>query len=469
IGDSNLKVGIVGGGKRCKTILQMFQRQTQPQRTASVVIVADENAKGPGYQHAQSLGIDTTTDFEALGDRKDLDFILDLAGRRDVLIAILVRKKSRVPVLDAVASNVFYDLLNIQKELINTRIFLDTVLDSIQEGILVINPEYEILRVNTPLLKKLKRPKEEVVGKYCYEVLYGEDRPTGPDEGMCPVAEVIRTHRPQHTKHKHIDSNGNTIYHSVSAYPVIENGKVSRIVEISRDITGEIKTQEMLFEQEKLSSVGKLAAGVAHEINNPLTAVLTNSMLLLEDLREDDPMYEDIKGITDETLRCREIVRGLLEFARQETPAKVESDLNKIVSSVVGLVRKQFSFKNITVEANLAEEVPLTRLDKDQLQQVIVNILMNSMESIERDGEIRLETSYDEKARHVLLRIKDTGRGIPEDIKLKLFDPFFTTKETGTGLGLSISHGIIQRHGGRISFESQAGKGTTFTIELPVG
>ncbi|MBW1743101.1 MAG: PAS domain-containing protein [Deltaproteobacteria bacterium] len=466
--DKNLKVGIVGGGKRCKTILQMFQRQTPPQGSASVVIVADENATGPGYQYAQSLGIDTTTDLEVVGDRKDLDFILDLAGRRDVLIGILVKKKSRVPVLDAVASNVFYDLLNIQKELINTRRFLDTVLDSIQEGILVINPEYQILRVNTPLLRKLKRPKEEVIGKYCYEVLYGEDRPTGAEEGMCPVAEVIKTHRPHHTKHKHVDSGGNTIYHSVSAYPVVENGKVSRIVEISRDITGEIKTQEMLFEQEKLSSVGKLAAGVAHEINNPLTAVLTNSMLLLEDLNEDDPMYEDLKVISDETLRCREIVRGLLEFARQEAPAKVEMDLNKIVSSVVGLVRKQFSFKNITIEAILANELPLIRLDKDQFQQVIVNILMNSMESIERDGEIQLETSYDEKARQILLRIKDTGRGIPEDIKRKLFDPFFTTKDTGTGLGLSISHGIIQRHGGHISFESQAEKGTTFTIELPV-
>jgi signal transduction histidine kinase len=191
-------------------------------------------------------------------------------------------------------------------------------------------------------------------------------------------------------------------------------------------------------------------------------------MLLLEELNEDDAMYEDLKGIADETLRCRQIVRGLLEFARQEAPAKVETDLNKVISSVVDLVRKQFSFKNIAIETNLANEMPLTRLDKDQFQQVIVNILMNSMESIERDGEIRLETSYDEKAQTILLRIRDTGRGIPEDTKLKLFDPFFTTKETGTGLGLSISHGIIQRHGGRISFESQAGKGTTFTIELPV-
>jgi PAS domain S-box-containing protein len=446
----------------------MFQRQTPPKGNASVVIVADEDSKAPGYQYASELGIETTTDLEVLAGRADLDYILDLAGHRDTLIPILVHKRSHVPVLDAVASNLLYDLLRIQKELIDTRRFLRTVLDSIQEGILVLSSEYKILRVNEPLLKKLKRTEEDVIGKYCYEVLYGEESPGGPPERICPVTEVIKTHKPAHTRHKHLDSNGKTIHHAVSAYPVIENGEVCRIVEISRDITSEIKTQEMLLEQEKLTSVGKLAAGVAHEINNPLTAVLTNSMLLLEELKVDDPKYEDLKGIADETLRCREIVRGLLEFARQEAPAKAESDLNRIVAGVVGLVRKQFSFRNITIEHNLDENLPVVRLDRDQVQQVIVNILMNAMEAIDRDGEIRVETSYDERRRTIQLKIKDTGCGVPEDTRLKLFDPFFTTKDTGTGLGLSISHGIIQRHGGSISFESQVNRGTTFTIALPV-
>ena len=375
--------------------------------------------EAPGYQYAQELGIKTTTDLAVIGDQEDLDYVLDLAGHGNALISILVEKKSRVPVLDAVASNLLYDLLNIQKELIDTRRFLRTLLDSIQEGILVISPDYKILRVNEPLLRKLKRPKEEVLGKYCHEVLYGEEAP-GPPEGKCPVAGVIKTHRPHHTRHTHVDSNGEAIHHAVSAYPVIEDGKVSRIVEVSRDITNEIKTQEMLLQQEKLSSVGKLAAGVAHEINNPLTAVLTNSMLLLEELREDDPMYEDMKAIADETLRCREIVRGLLEFARQETPAKVESDLNRIVDHVVGLVKKQFSFKNISIEKNLSENLPDVSLDRDQIQQVTVNILINAMEAIERDGEIRIETAYDEQRRKIVLKITDTGHGIPEEVQAEV-------------------------------------------------
>ena len=469
LGEKTLKVGILGGGRhRCKTILEMFQRQRPPIGIATVALVVGENPEAPGYRYAKSLGIETATDLEVFGERRDLDFILDLAGKRDDLIRILIQKKSPVPVLDAVASNVLYELLRIQKELINTRRFLRTVLDSIQEGILVISPEYKILRVNEPLLRKLKRPEEEVMGKYCHDVLYGEDTPVGPPDHICPVAEVLKTHRPHHTRHTHLDSNGEAIYHAVSAYPVMENGKVSRIVEISRDITREIKTQEMLFEQEKLSSVGKLAAGVAHEINNPLTAVLTNSMLLLEDLNEDDPMYEDLKAIADETLRCREIVRGLLEFARQEVPAKVESDLNTIVEHVVGLVRKQFSFKNILIEQNLADNLPPVSLDRDQVQQVIVNILINAMEAIERDGTITIVSSYNEQKRTIGLKITDTGCGISEEVRLKLFDPFFTTKETGTGLGLSISHGIIQRHGGVIACESQVDGGTTFTITLPV-
>ncbi len=468
VNEKNLRIGIVGGGKRCKTILEMSQRQRPPMVNASVVIVGDPNSKAPGYQYARELGIETTTDLEAFCERADLHFILDLSGARDTLIRLLVRKGSKVPVLDAVASNLLYDVLNIQKELINTRRFLSTVIDSIQEDILVISPEYKILRVNAPLLKKLKRPKENIVGKYCYEVLHGEHSPGGPPEGICPLAEVIRTGKPHHTRHTHLDKNGKAFHHAVSAYPVVEDGIVSYIVEISRDVTQEIKTQEMLLQQEKLGSVGKLAAGVAHEINNPLTAVLTNSMLLLEDLTEDDPMYEDLKAIADETLRCREIVRGLLEFARQEAPAKVESDLNTIVASMVSLVRKQFSFKNIMIEQSLADNLPVVKLDRDQFQQVIVNMLINAMEAIERDGEIQVETSYDERWRNIVLRIKDTGRGIPEDIRLKLFDPFFTTKDTGTGLGLSISHGIVERHGGTISLESQVGHGTTFTITLPV-
>jgi len=432
-----------------------------------VVIVAGKDPNGPGYRYAQTLGIETTTDLETFGELKDLNFILDLAGKREALIRILVSQGSRVPVLDGIASTLLYDLLNIQKELIDTRRFLNTVLDSIQEGILVISPEYQILRVNAPLLRKLKRPEEDVIGKSCHEILYGQDAPCVPPVGICPVAEVMKSRRPQHARHKHLDIEGNTIHHAVSAYPVMEDGEVSRIVEISRDVTHDIRTQEMLLQQEKLSSVGKLAAGVAHEINNPLTAVLTNSMLLLEELPEAHPMYEDLKGIADETLRCRDIVRGLLEFARQEAPAKAESDLNKIVDSVIGLVKKQFSFKNISIEQSLAPDLPLVRLDRDQIQQVVVNMLINAMEAIERDGEIWIGTSYDAAKQIIQLKMSDSGHGIPEDVRLKLFDPFFTTKEAGTGLGLSISHGIIERHGGSISCESRVGKGTTFTITLP--
>jgi signal transduction histidine kinase len=466
--EKDLRIGIVGGGRRCKTILQMLERQATLQGNAAVVIVADQDPEAPGCAYARTRGIETTNDMASLGDHKDLSFILDLAGCRDVLVPMLVSKGSRVPVLHAMASNLLYDVLNIQKELISTRAFLKTVLDSIQEDILIISPEYEILRVNASLGNKLKAPAEEIVGKYCYEVLHREHSPGGPPEGICPVAEVITTGKPHHTRHTHLDRNGKALHHAVSAYPVLENGNLSFIVEVSRDITQEIGRQEMLLQQEKLSSVGKLAAGVAHEINNPLTAVLTNSMLLLEDLAEDHPMYEDLRAIADETLRCREIVRGLLEFARQDVPSKVESDLNKIANGVVNLVRKQFSFKNIAIYQDLAQDLPAVSIDRDQFQQVVVNIMINAMEAIERDGEIRVETAYNEEDQAIELRISDTGSGIPEAARLKLFDPFFTTKETGTGLGLSISHGVIQRHGGRLTFESQIGKGTTFTISLPV-
>ena len=139
--EKNLRIGIVGGGKRCKTILEMFQRQRPPMVNASVVIVVDPNSKAPGYQYAREVGIETTTDLEAFCERQDLHFILDLSGARETLVSLLVHKGSNIPVLDAVTSNLFYDVLNIQKELINTRRFLRTVLDSIKEDILVNCPE----------------------------------------------------------------------------------------------------------------------------------------------------------------------------------------------------------------------------------------------------------------------------------------------------------------------------------------
>jgi len=231
--------------------------------------------------------------------------------------------------------------------------------------------------------------------------------------------------------------------------------------------TAEVKAmQAHLIQSEKLAGVGKLAAGVAHEINNPLTCVLTNTSLMLADLPPEDPRREDLQTVVDETLRCRKIVKGLLDFARQTKPQKQRLDLNKVATDVITLVRNQASFQNITIQGDLDSGIPTVLADADQMRQVVLNIILNAADAMPQGGEIRVRTLYEPKTRQVLMRISDTGPGIPAEIQDKLFEPFFTTKKTGTGLGLAIAYGIMDRHKGSLKIESALGHGTTVVVIL---
>jgi two-component system NtrC family sensor kinase len=227
------------------------------------------------------------------------------------------------------------------------------------------------------------------------------------------------------------------------------------------------KINSQLFRSEKLASLGKLAAGVAHEINNPLTGILTNSSLLLEDLPADDPRREDVEVMVHETIRCREIVKRLLDFARQTKPQKRLADINVLIENIVLLVRNQTSFRNILIEKKLGE-IPEVLVDPDQIQQVFVNIILNAAEAMTKGGVLTITSDTSPKGDSLVIRIADTGPGISEEVRERIFDPFYTTKEHGTGLGLSISYGIVEQHGGTISLESCLGKGSTFLIQLPV-
>jgi two-component system NtrC family sensor kinase len=233
------------------------------------------------------------------------------------------------------------------------------------------------------------------------------------------------------------------------------------------DRTEEIKKiHSQLFRSEKLASIGKLAAGVAHEINNPLTGILTNASLLLEDLGKDDPRREDTEVIVRETIRCREIVKRLLDFARQTKPLKQSSNVNTIIENIIFLVRNQASFRNIAIIKNLSDYLPDIMADADQIQQVFINIILNAAEAMNKGGTLTIQSKLLDS--QIQVQFTDTGMGISEDVKEKIFDPFFTTKEQGTGLGLSISYGIIEQHGGTINVESKKSVGSTFTILLPI-
>jgi two-component system NtrC family sensor kinase len=234
--------------------------------------------------------------------------------------------------------------------------------------------------------------------------------------------------------------------------------------------TAELKRmQAQMIQSEKMVAVGKLAAGVAHEINNPLTGVLTNSSLMLEDLADDHPWREDIQTIVNETLRCRKIVKGLLDFSRQTRPQRTLLDLNQVVEDTLALVRNQTVFRNTKIVYELDPHLPTVLADADQMRQVVLNIVLNAAEAMVQGGELRLASLSNVAKKAVELRISDTGPGIPDEVRARIFEPFFTTKKTGTGLGLAVAYGIIERHHGEIRIDSARGKGTTFTISVPIG
>jgi two-component system NtrC family sensor kinase len=228
------------------------------------------------------------------------------------------------------------------------------------------------------------------------------------------------------------------------------------------------RIHSQLFRSEKLASLGKLAAGVAHEINNPLTGILTNSSLLLEDMEKDDPRREDVEAMVKETIRCREIVKRLLDFAKQSRPQKKLVNINALIDNIILLVRNQALFRNITIEKQLTDHIPEVEADPDQIQQVFVNIVLNAAEAMTKAGKLTVVSKLSPDGRFVTVNFADTGPGIPEPERGSIFDPFYTSKEQGTGLGLSISYGIVEQHGGTITVESIVGKGSTFTVQLPV-
>jgi signal transduction histidine kinase len=191
-------------------------------------------------------------------------------------------------------------------------------------------------------------------------------------------------------------------------------------------------------------------------------------MLLQEDIDPDDPIYKELQIITDETLRCRKIVTSLLDFARQTEPTKKRCNINDVVSESLVLTKKQAAFDDVAVVQDLAEDIPAINVDKDQMQQVFINFILNAMQAADSGGKISVFTTFIPEDEVVEIAISDTGKGIPTENIEKIFDPFFTTRESGTGLGLAIAHGIVERHGGSIDVKSKPGSGTTFTIRLSV-
>jgi two-component system NtrC family sensor kinase len=230
------------------------------------------------------------------------------------------------------------------------------------------------------------------------------------------------------------------------------------------------RAQEEIMKAERLAMIGRLASGVAHEINNPLGGILLFSCLVLEDPDIQGVSKENVEKIVKEATRCKKIVKGLLDFARQTKPETKPANLNEVLETTLSLIGKQSIFQNIKMEKILHPDLPFIDVDVAQIQQVFINIIMNAAEAMEGKGTLTIATRQSADANYVEMEFADTGCGIKPENMSKLFEPFFTTKEVGhgTGLGLAISYGIIEKHRGRLDVKSESGKGAIFTVCMPI-
>jgi two-component system, NtrC family, sensor kinase len=367
--------------------------------------------------------------------------------------------------------------VRIERELQKTNAFLHNIIKSSVDGIVVVDRKGVPVIFNEGAERILGYKAEEVIGnaeifRHFYPPNVAAEMMRRMRSDEYGPADKLNT-----TRIIFINNKGEEVPVNFSATIIRERGREVASVGIFSDLREILKvhqeleaTHHQLVQAEKIASLGRMAAGVAHEINNPLAGILIYAELLARELAQDSPIRENIEVIISQTMRCQQIVNRLLDFSRQSLGEKKLLDVNEILRRCVELVRHQAFFHNIKIEPDLEPGVPQIVGDAGQLQQVFTNLLLNAADAISGSGLITITSRPAWHGNGVVLQFCDSGCGIPDEVRDKIFEPFFTTKPPGkgTGLGLSIVYGVIQRHGGNIQAYSPPGGGTIFTVTLPL-
>jgi len=490
-------IAIIGGGTRCQDLLEMLAHDRFKHLKAKIVAVADINPEAPGLLLAKEQGIYTTTDYRDLPQLENLDLIIELTGKEELLKDLIRNKPPQAQVLDYTISRVISDMVSFkgeykarERDLSLSQTMINTLFAGIREPLFLLQQDYRILDANEPMLSLLGLPKEEIVGRTCHEVSHRSLQPCNSKTCHCPMKQTLKTGLSAHAIHEHLDRQNKPRYLEVFTYPLKNSyDQVRMVFEFYRDITVdlesrlELKARQVkkdlakLVHEDKMIALGKLVASSVHEINNPIAGIHTLAKLMLRTLEEDQLKAEELEEfrrylelIAHESSRCGQIVSNLLSFSRQKELERRRVDINHIIRSVILLCRHRMQLQNIAIIEKLDPELPEITGDYNQIQQCIMNLIFNAMEAMPDGGKLALRTSLESKKRMVHIKISDTGCGIPEENLSIIFEPFFSTKEEGkgVGLGLSVVYGIIREHQGNIFVDSKVGSGSTFTIRFPI-
>jgi len=503
---TSFRIALVGGEDFCKDVLEKYLVARQVDDfSARIAAVADPDPQSPGILLAKKLGLVTVQDYHELYEPKyHIKALLLMTPDEAILDDVLKTKPANIRLVAYQLSRLFWRAIDAEHQKLRVRNEeIETILNSIQDFIIVISPTMEIEEVNQAFVEQMGYSKEEVIGKKCYDIFQNLDSQCKADFIKCPLNKAIESRRPSQQVLTRVDREGQQRHLDVKIFPVWEKeGKISKFIEVSRDISDSRKEEEemtrrlekmvedrtrelkethfKLLHQDKMASLGKLSASVVHEINNPISGILSLVMLMNRIMeggalqqKDAEQFGQYLRLMETETRRISRIVSNLLAFSRHSKMEFGSVKLNQLIEKTLFLNANLLRLHSIKVEENLDADLPDLTGSEDRLQQVFMNFISNASEAMEAgrgDRVLSIGTKHLREKECISVFFADTGVGIPQENLSKLFEPFFSTKKKGkgVGLGLSVAYGIIQEHGGSIHVRSEEGRGTTFTIELPL-
>ncbi len=337
---------------------------------------------------------------------------------------------------------------------------LEISFDAIQHSIFIVDSRHRIHRVNRTT-EEIYGKADKILGQRYAQVLYKqEDPPAG-----CPILRCLKEGRPVQSEGAHFRWGG---FYYFFAFPVLSlSGVLERVVYYEKDATEAKKMEQRLQQTERLKALGTLAAGIAHEIRNPLATINFNTQMLQRELHLDSAQQQMVEDMLQEVRKIDRIVQQVLHFAKPREPQFGPNAVNDVVRYCLDLARVSLRKAGVEVEVILGESLPSTVMDFNQISQVVMNLIINAIEAMPEGGKLTVATRLQEDPPAVLIEVGDTGAGILAEDRERVFDPFFTRKPEGTGLGLSISRQIMEKHGAFLEFESGQG-GTTFRMGFPL-
>jgi two-component system NtrC family sensor kinase len=493
-----LKVAVVARGYRALSVMRMLSDIKPSRMRLQLVAIATVSKSIACSKFAGEMDVAVYDDpMELLAD-ENLDLILEMTGDAQTLVDLVRNKPSTIGVLDRQASMLILNIADLYQqaaapdsEISLTSSFASALLEASPDGIMILDKDFRIVNCNESPIITGGKGRDFALGKLCFDLIHNARDACSTRELKCPMEKAIQTGQPSRAVYETQPGSSDTRVHQSTAYPLTNSsGEIVQVVVSIRDITQELsdrveqRTQvikndlERFVREDRLASLGRLVASVCHEINNPISSILTFNKLILRCIKEDDLPREGMAAFSHyldicvrEALRCGQIVKNLLTFARQKTIELIQIDLKEMIDTILVLTDYQLEMNDITCDLDLPEASFTAKGDYTQIQQCLMNLIFNAIEAMAKGGTLTLAGGQDRERKTVWVTVADTGYGIdPEDLP-RIFEPFYTTKKEGkgVGLGLSMVYGIIREHQGTIEVESEPDKGSLFRLTLPAG